>query len=93
MMAVPLLIAARAAFVIGKEFYKHRTLAKPVLSGFEEDPRGIVRDAMDPDIPASDVRARARIRSHTGRLLAKVEEKLAERPATGPFEAIGSMFE
>jgi hypothetical protein len=49
-MAVPLLVAARAAFVVAKEVYRHRDLAGAV-SG-EEDPRAIIMSARDPNVPA-----------------------------------------
>jgi len=45
----------------------------------QEDPHDIIRDAMDPTVPADEVMARARIRSSTGKLVEKCAELIAQR--------------
>jgi hypothetical protein len=93
----PLLVAGARAFGVSAAAaragslaataYRHRDLVG-AISG-DEDPRAIIMAARDPDVPAADVRIRARRRSRTGRVVAKVEEELAKRPAT----TVGGMIE
>jgi hypothetical protein len=102
-MAVPLLplaVAAARAFgvsagaaragALAAAAYRHRGLAG-AISG-DEDPRAIIMAARDESVPAEDVRLRARRRSRTGRLVAKVEEELAKRPATTAGGMIEGIF-
>jgi hypothetical protein len=103
----PLLIAGARAFgasaaaaragSLAATAYKHRTLAKPIFAGGEEDPRAIVADALafrdGEDLSKADILARARLRSHSGRLLAKVQEIVDERQTgIGIPTGIGSIF-
>jgi hypothetical protein len=92
-MVAPALIAAARLALAAEKIYRRRDLLKPL--GGEEDPRGIIEAARDPNVPVEDVRLRARLRSRTGRLVEKVEQELAAHPRTtgGPFEAIRSIFE
>jgi hypothetical protein len=55
-MVAPALITAARLALAAEKIYRRRDLLKPL--GGEEDPRAIVRDAMDPDIPAEDARGR-----------------------------------
>jgi hypothetical protein len=74
---------AFAAYKVGKTLYESRGI-------FEESPQAIMRDAYDPSVPAGEVLVRARIRSHTGRLLAAAQRAVASRPST--LEQIGNFF-
>jgi len=73
---MPIAAALRAFGVVAKEAWRHGDLAG---AGSGEPPRQIVADAMNCDIPAADVLARAIARSRTGRLVEVVRQKIAER--------------
>jgi hypothetical protein len=56
-------------------------LAEAALTGSSgEDPRQIMEDAQDPDVPALEVMARAAARSRTGALVAAARQAIANRP-------------
>ena len=58
-----------------------------------DDPTQICDAALDPSIPAEVVLAAARARSHTGRLLERVQQLIYERPPLSWGEAIGMALE
>jgi hypothetical protein len=56
-------------------------LAEAALTGSSgEDPKQIMEDAQDPDVPALEVMARAAARSRSGRLVQAAREAIANRP-------------
>jgi hypothetical protein len=68
-----LAVRAVTGYKFGKEAYRLRGLGT-------EDPRGIIADAGNPDVPVAEVLARAAARSRTGHLMEVVQERLATRP-------------
>jgi hypothetical protein len=80
---MPLPLIARAFGIAAHEPWKHRDLARALAAGGEEEPRAIVCDAKDPSVRETVVMARATARSHTGRLVQKAAELIAERPGGG----------
>jgi hypothetical protein len=58
----------------------------------QEDPRSIMEDAANPDVPAHEVLTRAKLRSKSGKLVEAVSEAIARRPDGGIISTITSIL-